>query len=536
MPDFALVIDQSTAHLYQLGRSDAVRIATAAAHDSPLDWVMQHLPASATCAMVSDLMEESYTRSVLPPIWLPATRQQLIQRRLVQQLRDQRYRAAVVVPSGSWRPPTRISLIGVGHSEKIDQWVAALVARQVHIKGLWPLSALIALAVNPKAARRTQASTATAAGEPASTRATLALVSTPAGLRQVLVRGKTPLFSRLVLPSQDNSLSTAYVLSEARRTVQYLISQEWLTTADQPVATQMWLAFEDAPDLLDVRSDKVLDVQSLNPITDAYAHLLPLLRAAPAQPQFLAENYRQSWRVAQFARASQLLGGVLLAVAVLWSGESLWRSYDKHQLGQRQIARAAVLNQQAQQEIQRAKGDLSQAGLAVATVLAWKQTIAAQPSQLEALQGLATALRNAPPVELQKIRWQLPRLAQDTSGVGAAVAAAAPVAALACSRLNDTTASITPSANAPAGTSQASKPPAALIELTMALAPNLSQRQALQLQQDMRDALNTNLNAIGWQTYISKPSVNLDSAQAQTGKLGESVNRTLELCLEKAAP
>jgi hypothetical protein len=297
MSHFALVLDPLAAHLYAVGRGDATHIATAQAADKPSEWLAQYLPVHAPCSMVSDLMDESYTRSTLPPIWLPNTRQQLLQRRLVQQLRDQRYRSAVLVPSGSWRPSTRASLIGVGHSERLDEWLAALVARQAHIKGLWPLSALIALAVNPKAVRRPLAKTATAVVEPANTRPILALVSTPAGLRQVLVRSKTPLFSRLVLTSQDNSLSTVYVLSEARRTVQYLISQEWLTTADQPIATQIWLPFEDAQTLQDVSTDKVLDVQSLDAVPDAYVRLLPLLSKAPEQPQFLPDSYRQSWRV-----------------------------------------------------------------------------------------------------------------------------------------------------------------------------------------------------------------------------------------------
>lgn len=529
MSHFALVLDPLAAHLYAVGRGDATHMATAQAADKPAEWLAKYLPMRAPCSMVSDLMDESYSRSTLPPIWLPSTRQQLLQRRLVQQLRDQRYRSAVLVPSGTWRPSTRASLIGVGHSERLDEWLAALVARQAHIKGMWPLSALIALAVNPKAVRRPLAKTATAVAEPASTRPTLALVSTPAGLRQVLVRSKTPLFSRLVLTDQDNSsstVSTAYVLSEARRTVQYLISQEWLTTADQPIATQIWLSFEEAQALQDVSTDKVLDVQSLDAVSDAYVRLLPLLSKAPAQPQFLPDSYRQSWRVAQLARTSQLLGGVMLTGAVLWSGESLWRTYDKRQLAQQQIASAALINQQAQQEVQRAKGDLSQAGLAVATVQAWKQTIAAQPSQLDAMQNLANALRAAPAVELQKIRWQLPRLASDATGA----------ATLACTKLNDGPASALPSTGVPAVTGPTTQQPTALIDLTMALAPHLSQRQALQLQQDMQGALNANLSPHRWTAYISKPSVNLDSAQAQTGKLGESVNRTLELCLEKAAP
>ena len=290
MDNFAIVIAQQSVHLYRLSGASAEAVATAGADEDPLAWVAAHMPAHGNCSLVSDIMDEAYIRSVLPPIWLAGTRNQLLQRRLQQQLRDNPYRAAVLAPSGSWRPPTRVSLIGLGQSERIGQWLAALMARNVRVKGLWPLSALIALEVRQKAPRRPRAEPAPTAEQPApqsaGLRPTLALVATPAGLRQVLVRGKTPLFSRLALSVGEGSLSASFVLAEARRTVQYLISQEWLGSADQPVATQMWLPFDDDQALQEVTDDPALDVQFIEGVTDAYARLLPRLKYASAQLQF----------------------------------------------------------------------------------------------------------------------------------------------------------------------------------------------------------------------------------------------------------
>jgi hypothetical protein len=527
MTTFALVIAHNSASLYRLARTSATLVAAAGADDNPITWLAVHLPVNSVCAIVSDSADESYTRSVLPPIWSSGTRQQLLQRRLVQQLRDQRYRAAVLVPSGSFRPPTLASLIGAGQTERIDEWLAALVARHSRIKGLWPLSSLIALAVNTKATRRPRADAATASVTPPSPQPTLALVATPAGLRQVLVMGKTVFFSRLALSPTESSLSAQFVLTEARRTVQYLISHEWLSMGDQPVATQLWLPAADAQVLYDVGTDRALDVQSIQAEPDAYARLLPLLRSAPAQPQFLPDSYLKLYRAVRVTSAAQVVGAAALALAVLWSADLLWQTYGNRQLAQQQVARAALINQQAQQEVQRAKGDLSQAGLAVATVQAWQQTIATQPSQLQAMQHLASALRATPTVELQKIRWELPRLMLKTPAAPAAGAAAS-TAALACPRVNDGVSTPVAVASPPAA---ASKPPVAMLNLVMGLPADLDQRQALELQ----DAMHAALNAGGWAAYITKSSINFDPAQAQLGKLGEAVNRTLELCLEKAA-
>lgn len=502
MPAFALVIAQHSAHLYRLARRGALLVATAGIDDAPARWVAQHLPANANCSMVSDLMDESYIRSVLPPIWLPSTRRLLLRRRLQLQHRTTRYSAAVLVPSGSWRPPTRASLFGMGQTERIDEWLAALVARQVRIRGLWPLSELIALAVDQHAVRRARPEASTTR-EPASTRPILALVSTAAGLRQVLVRGKTPLFSRLASSGTEGSLSSAYVLIEARRTVQYLISQEWLTSSDQPVATQVWLPVDDSQSLVQLGSDLALDVQSIEGVSDAYSRLLPFLKLASAQTQCLPANYTTSWRAAQIAGFAQMAGVTALVVSAAWSAESLWESYSKGRLGQEQVRRAAILNKQASQEVQRAKGDISQAGLAVATVQVWQQMIAAQPSQLAAMQHLANSMRTAPKIEIQNIRWELPAVV--TAAVGAPF-------------------------ECPGGSP---RPPAdALLKAVMTLPEDLNQRQALQLEEN----LLTTLNARGWTAYVSRSSVDLDPSQAQTGKLGVSMARTLALCVQKVPP
>jgi len=525
MADFALVIAQQAVHLYRMDRSAAEPIAIALAHDDPAAWVASHLPARANCSLVSDIMDEAYIRNILPPIWVASTRQQLLQRRLTQQLRDNPYRAAVLEPSGSWRPPTRVSLIGLGQSERIGQWLSALTAHRIRVKGLWPLSALIALSVNHKAPRRPPAATGSEAGskpQPAVSRPVLALVATQAGLRQVLVRGKTPLFSRLALSVGEGSLSADFVLAEARRTVQYLISQEWISSEEQPVATQMWLPSEDEQALEAVGSDTALDLQFIEPVADAYAHLLSRLKSAPTQLQFLPKESRTQWRAAQVARAAKITGITALLLAVLWSADLMWLSWGKRKLAEQQLVSAAAINRQANQEVLRAKGDLNEAGLAVATVQAWKQTIAAQPDQIAGLQHLAAALKNSPGVEVQKISWELPRLQAQPAG-----APAAPDQPFACPVVVDAAAA----AAAPPAPVEPAKPSLALLSFSAELPRTLSQRQALALQ----DSLLISLNANGWSALLLKSTVTLNAEQVQTGKLGEVDARTIELCLQKAA-
>jgi hypothetical protein len=522
MTAFALVIAQQSVHLYRMDGARAEPVATAHAHDDPAAWVTSHMPARAECSLVSDIMDEAYIRNVLPPIWLASTRQQLLHRRLTQQLRDNPYRAAVLEPSGSWRPPTRVSLIGLGQSERIGQWLKALTVHHIHVRGLWPLSALIALSVNQKAPRRAPA-TAPDAGsktQPAVSRPVLALVATQAGLRQVLVRGKTPLFSRLALSVGEGSLSADFVLAEARRTIQYLISQEWIGSAEQPVATQMWLPAEDEQALEAVGSDPALDLQFIQPVPDAYAHLLPRLKSAPAQLQFLPDESRTQWRAAQVARTAKITGITALAVAFLWSADLMWLSWGKRNLAEDQLVRAAAINRQASQEVLRAKGDLTEAGLAVATVQAWKQTIAAQPDQFAGLQHLSAALKNSPGVEVQKISWRLPRLQVQLAG--APPEAATPFA---CPVVAGAAAAAVPPAADPA------KPSLALLSLSAELPRTLTQRQALALQ----DSLLTGLNANGWSTFLLKSTVTLDPVQVQTGTLGDVGPRTLDLCMQKGA-
>lgn len=523
MAEFALVIAQKSVHLYRLSGAAAEAVATADVQDDPVAWVAAHMPARGNCSLVSDIMDEAYIRSILPPIWTAGTRQQLLQRRLQQQLRDNPYRAAVLAHSGSWRPPTRVSLIGLGQSERIGQWLAALSARHIRVKGLWPLSALIALEVKQKATRRARVlsdGTANKALEPASLRPTLALVATPAGLRQVLVRGRVPLFSRLALSVGEGSLSATFVLAEARRTVQYLISQEWLGSADQPVATQMWLPFDDEHALAEVSNDPALDVQFIEGVDDAYARLLPRLKSVSAQLQFLPDESRMQWRAAQIAAGAKYGGIAALALAVLWSADLLWLSWGKRNLAQEQLSQAAAINQQASQEVLRAKGDLSQAGLAVATVQAWQQTIAVQPDQFAGLQHLAGALKAAPGVEVQKISWVLPRLQVQATGAPPAV-----VEPFGCPKVVDAATAVAVPVAEPI------KPALALLSFTAALPESLTQRQALQLQ----DMLLAGLNTGGWSAVLLKSTVTLDPVQVQTGTLGEVGARALDLCLQKAA-
>ena len=170
----------------------------------------------------------------------------------------------------------------------------------------------------------------------------------------------------------------------------------------------------------------------------------------------------------------------------------------------------------------RAKGDLSDAGLAVAAVQAWQQTVAVQPDQFAGLQRLANALQLAPGVEVQKISWQLPRLPVQVAG-----AAAAPAEPFACPKV----ATAAPAAEA-APAVEPPKPAVALLTLAAKLPLNLTQRQALQMQ----DGLLAGLTGDGWTASLLKSTITLDPVQVQTGTLGEVAARTLELCVQKAAP
>jgi hypothetical protein len=519
MAEFALVLLTQSARLYRLGSGPAEHVATAEADDDVAAWVVQHVEAGANCALVSDSMDESYVQSNVPPMWMPATRQQIMRRRLAQQLRDTPYRVAVLAPTGSWRPPTRVSLIGMGQHERIGEWLGALAARQIKVKGLWPMSALIARAINHKVPKGKRPAPSGASTEPARIRPTLALVATPAGLRQVLLRGRIPLFSRLV-PHANEDLSAASVLTEARRTVQYLISQDWLSSADQPVATQVWLASEHAKALAELSNDLNFDVQSIEVVTDAYASLLPLLVSASAQLQFLPALSRTSWRVAQIGKAANLVGLAALVLSGLWSADVLWQTWGQRQQLQAQTTRTAVLLEQSREEVLRAKGDLSQAGLAVATVQAWQQTLAAQPDQWVAMQHLAGALQAVTGVVVQTIRWELPRMQAQTAG-GAVPA----VVRLACPQMS--VKGTLPAA--PAKAPEPAKPVLALLSLTASLPSELSQRQALQLQNQLLSGLNAN----GWTAFVSQSTVNLDATQAQRGKLGEQKARSVDYCLQR---
>lgn len=509
MSEFALVIAQQSVHLYRLSLRSAVAVAVAVSDESPAAWLTQHMPAGAYCSLVSDIMDESYVQSNLPPIWLPSTRKQLLSRRLQQQLRDTPYRAAVLAPSGTWRPPTRASLISLGQGERINEWLQALTAHKVRITGLWPLSALITVAIQPKKSLRV-ASDKIKPTPPNSQRPTLALVSTPAGLRQVLIRGKTPLFSRLSPTATQEGVTASFALQEARRTVQYLTAQNWLEESDQPVATQMWLPQDDEQARVEASDDPALELQAIKVVDNTYARLLPLLKKVSPQTQFLPESYRISWRAAQIAQNSKYIGIAALVVASLWSAELIWESVGSNSLARSQAAQAAAINLQARQEVLQAKGDLSEAGLAVATVQTWEQAIAKQPAQLAAMQHLVSSFKNAPGIVIQKIRWELPKQQVSAGTV------AEPFGCIATDKPDAT---------------PAAKPAVALLNVGLVLPLELTSRQAIALQDSFLAGLNTN----GWTATVVKSSLNLDAAQSQTGALGRVDARTLDVCLQKAA-
>jgi hypothetical protein len=517
MSEFVLVIAQQATFLYQLNGGKAVRVAETPVGEDMGSWLAPHLPERADCSLVADIMDESYMQSTLPALWMPATRLQLLERRLLQQLRDNPYRAAVLTPSGSYKPPTRAVFIGIGQGERIKECVELLAGRHIRLKGLWPLSALIAVVANGKAFKPKN-SAQDKSKIPASLRPTLALVATPTGLRQVLTIGKTPLFSRLALGTSELSLSADNALNEARRTVQYLISQQWLAEADLPIATRLWLPNEDEEALTNAAEDADLDVQVLTPVGDAYVLLLPQIKNVPPQLQLLPEANRIEWRAAQIGRAAMAVGMAALAIATLWSAELVWEVWSKNNLKAQQIAQAVAINQQARQEVLQAKGDLTQASLAVVTVQAWQKAVDAQPDQTAAMRHLVAALQTVPGLTLEKMRWELPSGEPETPGT------APPAFGCPKSTSTKTTAAEAPPAAAP-------KSAAAMLNLTATLDDDISQREALLLQ----GKIITQLSTGGWSAGMTKSTVEFDAAQRQTGVVGKSGARSIELCMERAA-
>jgi len=376
---------------------------------------------------------------------------------------------------------------------------------------------LIALAVNAKASRRARPGIPAA---PASSRPTLALVATPAGLRQVLVRGGLPLFSRLAVSINQDATAASNVLLEARRTVQYLIGQDWLTAAEQPIATQMWLPVKDEQALVEAARDAALDVQSITTVTDAYASLLPLLKKTSAQLQFLPESYRVQWRAAQIAFTSRAMGISAIVLAVIWSAGLLMESLQKRSLAQQQLAQASVIEKSARQEVLQAKGDLTQAGLAVASVQVWQKAIAGQPDQIAGMQHLASALKLVPGIQVNQIVWSLPALPVEAAG-----AAPAPALPFECPK----PVGAAPADNATANV-EARKPAAALLSFSATLPDDFAPRQALQFQAETLAKLNSG----GWKAVIVKSTVTLEPTETQTGTVGKPNPRGFELCMQKA--
>ena len=522
MSEFVLVIAQQATFLYRLKGGKAGRVADISVGEDIALWLAQHLPERSDCSLVTDIMDESYVQSTLPALWMSATRLQLLERRLLQQLRDTPYRAAALTPSGSFKPPTRAIFIGMGQSERIKECVDLLTTRHMRLKGLWPLSALIAVVANSKTfkAFKPRDPAPDRLKMPPSLRPTLALVATPTGLRQVLTIGKTPLFSRLALGLSESSLSTDNALNEARRTVQYLITQEWLAETDQPIATRLWLPTEDEEALVNAADDTALDVQVLTPVEDAYVFLLPQIKNASPSLQLLPAANRVQWRAAQIGRAAIAVGIAALAIATLWSAELVWEVWTKNKLQDQQVAQAAAISQQARQEVLQAKGDLTQASLAVVAVQAWQKAVQAQPDQAAAMRHLVAALQAVPGLTLEKIRWDLPGGEPETPG------AAAP--AFGCPKLKSTAVATT---TAEASPNAAPKSVTAMLNMTATLGEGLSQREALLLQAKFIAQLST----AGWSASVTKSTIDFDAAQQQTGVVGKSGALSIELCMERPA-
>ena len=546
MTEFVLVLSQQNSYLYRLARNAAELVAETDENEDLNAWLSQHFPIHAYCSVVSDLMDESYVQSNIPAIWLPGTRKQLVNRRLTQLLRDSPYRAAVFAPTGSWRPPTRASLIGIGQPSRVKQWVNALIERQGRIKGLWPLSALIALALAKKPTSTKKETSENPPIQEITLPPTLALIATPAGLRQVLIRGRAPLFSRLALNTSSLALTATGASTEAQRTVQYLIAQSWLSSTETPLVTNIWLNASAEQTQDDIEGVHNLIFQPVSHVSDSYAELLPLLKRVSLELQCLPQAYRTTWRATQIARNVKLIGYGSLAASVVWSGFIVLGAFSEQTKAQKEVQEAIDNDKKARQEVLQAKGDISQAGLAVATVNSWKSVFEAQPDQLGALQHLSLQLKNTPSIEINTLRWNLPNLVVQAEGAAAQALTepllcpqnAEPDTLPAATTALSTTASITKVSSAknevtaPADTENPGKTARAMLSFSAVLGEELSIRQATDAQEKLRSSLSTN----GWQAFIQSSTAKFDPSQVQLGVLGEKKGVVFEICMHKILP
>lgn len=495
MARLALVIEASAFHLYRVRRGEATEAGRAADRGALEKLLAQQTQPGDEVFLYTDLIDESYLRSELPPLWIASVRAQLLARRLEQQLGHSPYRA-VVVPRGAGLGPPRVAtLIGLPEVDGVRAAIDAVQARGLRLGGMWPLSLLLGRLAG--AARR---------GAPV-----LLSMQLPSGWRHVLVVEGDAVFSRL---SPRHLVATADdELPDARRTAQYLVDQGWI--ARGPLATHFWIDQTVAEPPAD--SAPELDIRSWEPAGDLYRRAL--CERPPARGQLLPSAETLAWRAARLGR---LALASCLAAFIGTAGWAAWAEWRVQELQDRTVAmEAQALGAEGRTSaiLATARGNLAQAGLAQSAVQAWSRLVRDQPDVDRVLNALAGALASVPDLQPVRIAWRAGEVRQGAaSGAGAGTL---------CAEATGTVPA--PPASA---ASAATRTNALVLRIAARLPAQLGLRARLQAQEQAQAALR----ALGWDVRLTKPAVDLSSSASSAGTLGEANASELELCVVAAAP
>ena len=291
--------------------------------------------------VLSDQIEEDFRQDTLPFL-RGSARTQLLERKTGQIYRDSPYHAiASLGRQAEGRRDERVQLLGLTNAEGLNEWLMPLSAAGVRVAGVY----------SPPVASRDLLRLLRSRTGPPPRRMLLVSVNR-AGLRQTLVEGEVPRFSRLAAVAREEGDDfAADCLAEVNKTQQYLVGLR-LLPRDETLPTLILVppgeeANWSRPGLLVDAVDAIfLDVATarrtagLKRVTSAgdigsavdedarFADTLWVHAVARAQPRF---NFAPAWlsetyKLWQARVAIWAAGALVLVAGIGWGLERLAQS------------------------------------------------------------------------------------------------------------------------------------------------------------------------------------------------------------------
>jgi hypothetical protein len=482
-----------------MGARSAVAMPGVAGETSAAALLARHARKGDSLYLFVDLPEENYSRSEMPRLWSGQMREQLLDRRLVQQYPDLAYRAAVSVGGSLASPPRLASLVGLGHSYEIDAARSAAVARGLTVVGMWPISLPLALCAWDRKSRSPF----------------LLTVQLPGGVRHVLAQQGVALFSRLSQAVPGGSVSD--LIADAQRTAQYLSIQGWRKPTDDLLVSRIWHSLALGQDTELPTTVSGLDLKEVRCVEDFYA--LALGRGAPPFGQLLPATATLQWRARQFGQAIFATGVVCVSGVSVWAVNNELQSRGITAEALAMSARAGIASGQTAGILAKAKGDLQLAGLAQAAVASWLRLVEQQPDHASALMELGSIMSQFPDLRLERVAWRAPAVTStqgeksilpDTGNIGctplAVVGNAAPE----------------------------SKGPASNPYLSLRLLGQLPSDMPLRRRLDVQNMFTSRLEKQGWHVELTKPVIERGELANYAGVVGELARAEFEVCISIA--